>query len=85
MYGMFRCILKHQQVAVYTSRTAKCVREERFPHAEAGCAQTWGFTQSCDPALLLLVSYVIPISTMCFAIATDLNMVIGASYKDKDI
>lgn len=44
---------------------SKCVREERFPPAGAGCVQTRGFIQSCDPALLLLVSYVIPISAMC--------------------
>lgn len=43
----------------------KCVREERFPPAETGCVQTWGFIQSCDPAPLLLISYVIPISAMC--------------------
>lgn len=56
----------------------KCVREERFPPAEAGCVQTQGFIQSCDPALLLLVSYVIPISAMC-SLTTDLNMVIVIS------
>lgn len=38
----------------------KRVREDRFPTAGSGCAQTWGFAQSCDPALLLLSSYVIP-------------------------
>lgn len=42
----------------------KCVREERFPPAETGCVQTWGFVQSCDPTLLLLISYVIPISAV---------------------
>lgn len=37
----------------------------KIPPAGAGCAQTRGFRQSCDRALLLLVSYVIPIPAMC--------------------
>lgn len=61
----------------------KCVREERLPPAEAGCVQTWGFIQSCDPALLLLISYVIPISAMCSPIPTDLNMEFMAGYPQK--
>lgn len=60
------------------------VSERKDSSCKAGCAQTWGFRRSCDPTLLHLVSYVIPIPAMCSpTITTDLITVIVANYPQK--